>query len=179
MRLESCRKFASKRKRPAKNAGRFLSMRVSRIPAGAGINFVVPRARFRLQAGARHRDVTVSTTRRAGPVECSYNLARPFYASTELLSTSIIGSSIISSSLSGLVGDASTIDARSPKELHQGKPGDQRAAANAGCEEDQFFGDDLHSNACRDGDEAGGTSSPGWVVPFYRHRPSPRLEGGY
>ena len=64
--------------------------------------------------------------------------------------------SAINSSLAGLVGDASTIEARGPKELREGKPGDQRAATNTGCEEDQFFGDDLHSNACRDGDEAGG-----------------------
>ena len=45
----------------------------------------------------------------------------------------------------------SAADARSAKELREGKAGDQRAAANAGYEEDQFFCNYLHSNSCDGG----------------------------
>ena len=47
-------------------------------------------------------------------------------------------------------------DAGSPKELREGKAGDQGAATDTGCEKDQFFGDDLHSSSCPVGDEGGG-----------------------
>ena len=50
--------------------------------------------------------------------------------------------------LASRIGGVSAADAGSPKELPEGKAGDQRAATDAGCEEDQFFGDDLHSNSC-------------------------------
>ena len=50
---------------------------------------------------------------------------------------------------------ASPADARNPKELHKGEARDQRAAADAGCEEDEFFGNDLHGNSWRGRDEAG------------------------
>ena len=53
----------------------------------------------------------------------------------------------------------SAADAHSPKELPEGKAGDQRAATNAGCEEDQFFGNDLHGNSCGGGDQGGGLLS--------------------
>ena len=43
----------------------------------------------------------------------------------------------------------SAAHARSPKELRESKAGDQGAATNAGCKEDQFSGNDLHSNSCR------------------------------
>jgi len=58
--------------------------------------------------------------------------------------------------LPGPVLGVSTANARNPEDLREGKAGDQRAATNAGCEEDQFFGNDLHSNSCRGGDEGQG-----------------------
>jgi hypothetical protein len=85
-------------------------------------------------------------------VAFSCNLARTFYASTELVSTPTARTC----PLSGLVRDVSTANARSPEELPEGKSGDQRATADAGCEEDQFSSNDLHSYSCRDGDEGEG-----------------------
>jgi hypothetical protein len=61
----------------------------------------------------------------------------------------------LSRPLSGLVVDVSTADARRSKQLRERKTGDERAATNAGCEEDEFFGNDLHSNSC------GGETRPG------------------
>jgi len=58
--------------------------------------------------------------------------------------------------LASRIGGVSATDAGSPKELPERKAGDQRAASNAGCEENQFFSDDLHSNSCCGGDEGGG-----------------------
>ena len=80
------------------------------------------------------------------------------------------------SNLASAVLGVPAADARSPKELRERKAGDQGAATNAGGEEDQFFGDDLQSNACRVGDEAGETSLVR-VRRLYRHRRSPRLGG--
>jgi hypothetical protein len=40
-----------------------------------------------------------------------------------------------------------TTNPRRPKELSEGETGEQRAAADACCEDDQFSGDDLHSNS--------------------------------
>jgi hypothetical protein len=57
-------------------------------------------------------------------------------------------------------------DPREAKELREGKTRDQRAAADAGCEEDEFFGNDLHSISCGGRDEGGGTSSLNSCVAY-------------
>ena len=108
----------------------------------------------------------------------------PFYASTAQLSTAfrrgrtkVPRYTDAQNVLASRIGGVSAADAGSPKELPEGKAGDQRAATNAGCEEDQFFGNDLHSNSCRGGDEGGGTSSLVRLCRFYRRWQSPRLEG--
>ena len=77
--------------------------------------------------------------------------------------------------LSGFSVAVSTADARRSKELPEGKTGDERSATDAGCEEDEFFGNDLHSNSCCGEDEGGGTSSSVSLCRFYRHGQSPRV----
>ena len=94
---------------------------------------------------ARRSSVSTSRTRDAGPVGLSFNLPRPFYASSELMSNSAADGGQLASRILGF----SATHSRSPKELRESKAGDQRAATNAGCEEDQFSGNDLHNNSCR------------------------------
>lgn len=132
------------------------SVRVSRIPAGAGTICRTSIFVLSLCRCARQSGVTPARTRRVSPVEFSFNLAKTFYASTASLSTrnGRVGP------LSGLVRDVSTANARRAKELRQRKAGDQRAATNAGYEEDEFFGDNLHSNSCGDEDKGRGTLLP-------------------
>lgn len=60
---------------------------------------------------------------------------------------------------SSRIRGVSAADPRNPKQLCEGKTGDQRAAAHTGCKKDDFFGNDLHGNSCRSGDEGGGASS--------------------
>jgi hypothetical protein len=69
-----------------------------------------------------------------------------------------LGGVAVNACRSGLVRDASTPDARRPKQLCQRKASDQRAATNAGCEKDEFFGNDLHNNSR--GDEDKGRGAP-------------------
>lgn len=61
--------------------------------------------------------------------------------------------------LASRIRGLSAADPRNPKQLCEGKTGDQRAAAHTGCKKDDFFGNDLHGNSCRSGDEGGGASS--------------------
>lgn len=177
-----------KRKRPAEMPAVSLSMRVSRIPAGAGIHCrAIVFCSVSLPSRVS-RSVSTSRTRHTGPVALSYNLARTFYASTPWLSTivgckygfrscrerfrgdracgaaapshaeTVVGS-VGTRALASRIRVVPATDARNPKELREREAGDQRAATNAGCEEDQFFGNDLHSNSWRGRDEGGGTSS--------------------
>ena len=101
---------------------------------------------------ARRSSVSTSRTRDAGPVGLSFNLPRPFYASSGPMSNRAADGGQLASRILGF----SAAHARSPKELSEGEAGDQRAATNAGCEQNQFFGDDLHSSSCPVGDEGGG-----------------------
>src|SRR4051812_11310427 len=70
--------------------------------------------------------------------------------------------------LSRFLGRVPAADASRAKQLREREARDERAAADAGREEDKFFGDSLHSNSCDGGDGSGSDLSPVWLRCGYR-----------